>query len=65
MSSTNDVNRIQGIMTSPHFVPTITVVNTVPINPMAGNDIKLPIFNGNGMEDPEQHWFLCDAIWTI
>ena len=28
-------------------------------------DIKLPIFNGNGMEDREQHWFLCDAIRTV
>ena len=29
---------------------------------MVGNDIKLPIFNGNGLEDPEQHWFLCEAV---
>ena len=52
MSSTNDVNRIQGIMTSPHFVPIVPTVNIVPINPMVGTDIKLPIFNGNGLEDP-------------
>ena len=32
---------------------------------MAGNDIKLPIFNGNGLEDPEQHWFLCESVWTM
>ena len=26
--------------------------------------MKLPIFNGNGTDDPEQYWFLCEAIWT-
>ena len=64
-SSNNAVNRGQGSPTSPHFVPTIPTVNTVPINPMAGTDIDLPIFNGNGLEDPKQHWFLCDVVWTV
>ena len=32
---------------------------------MAGNDIKLSIFNGNGLEDPEQHWFQCESIWIM
>ena len=32
---------------------------------MAEANIKLPIFNGNGLEDLEQHWFLCEAIWTV
>ena len=27
--------------------------------------MKLPIFKGTGAEDPEQHWFLCEAMWTI
>ena len=27
--------------------------------------MKLPTFKGIGEEDPEQHWFLCEAIWTI
>ena len=30
-----------------------------------GDDMKLPIFKGTGEEDPEQHWFLCEAMWTI
>ena len=34
-------------------------------NSMAGADIQLPIFNGNGTEDPKQHWFLCEAIWMV
>ena len=26
--------------------------------------MKLPIFHGNGTDDPEQYWLLCEAIWT-
>ena len=65
MSSTNAVNSGQGSLTSPHFVPTVPAFNTVLINPMDGIDIKLPIFNGNGLEDLEQHWLLCNNVWTI
>ena len=28
------------------------------------DDIKLPVFKGTGLEDPEQFWFLCEAVWT-
>ena len=28
------------------------------------DDIKLPIFKGTGSEDPEQFWFLCEAVWN-
>ena len=28
------------------------------------DDIKLPVFEGTGLEDPEQFWFLCEAVWT-
>ena len=34
-------------------------------NPMAATDVWLPTFNGNGMEDPEQHWFLYEAVWMV
>ena len=27
--------------------------------------MKLPTFKGTGAEDPKQHWFLCEAMWTI
>ena len=27
--------------------------------------MKQPIFKGTGAEDPKQHWFLCEAMWTI
>ena len=44
-------------------------LNFVPKNPdansMATMDVRLPTFNGNGMEDLEQHWFLCEAIWMV
>ena len=32
---------------------------------MAGDDEKLPLFHGNMTEDPEQHWFLCEAVQVV
>ena len=32
---------------------------------MAGGEMKLPVFYGNGSEDPQQHWFLCEAVWRV
>ena len=32
---------------------------------MEGGDTKLPLFHGNGTDDPEQYQFLCEAVWTI
>jgi hypothetical protein len=29
------------------------------------DDMRLPIFRGDGSEDPDQHWFLCEAVWNI
>ena len=29
------------------------------------DDMKLPIFKGIRLQDPEQHWFLCEAIWHV
>ena len=29
------------------------------------NEMRLPIFRGDGSEDPDQHWFLCEAIQSI
>ena len=44
-------------------------LNPVPeypnANSMAVTDVRLPTFNGNGMEDPKQHWFLYEAIWMV
>ena len=34
-------------------------------NPMAAIEVRLPTFNGNGMKYPEQHWFLCEAVWMV
>ena len=36
-----------------------------PLRNRMVDDTKLPTFKGTGGEDPEQHWFLCEAIWTI
>ena len=29
------------------------------------NDMRLPIFRGDGSEDLDQYWFLCEAVWNI
>ena len=59
-SNTNVVNSEQESLTSQKLYLSVIVANI-----MAGNDIKFPIFNGNGLEDPEEHCFLCEAIWTV
>ena len=59
-SNNNSGNNRQGTPTSQTFNPTVARTNI-----MVENDIKLPIFNGNGLEDPKQHWFLCEAMWTV
>ena len=30
-----------------------------------GDDMKLPIFKGSSLEDPKQHWFLCEVVWSV
>ena len=30
-----------------------------------GDDMKLPVFKGIGLEDHEQHWFLCNVVWSV
>jgi hypothetical protein len=29
------------------------------------DEMRLPIFRGDGSEDPDQHWFMCEAVWNI
>ena len=59
-SNTNTANSGQRSSGSQPFFPNVPGVNI-----MAGNNIKLPIFNGNGLEDPEKHSFLCESIWSV
>jgi hypothetical protein len=28
-------------------------------------EMRLATFRGDGSEDPDQNWFLCEAIWSI
>ena len=32
---------------------------------MVGNDKNLPLFHGNGTNDPKQYWFLCESVWRV
>jgi hypothetical protein len=29
------------------------------------DEMRLPIFRGDGSEDPDQHWFLYKVVWSI
>jgi hypothetical protein len=29
------------------------------------NEMRLPIFRGDGSKDPNHQWFLCEAVWNI
>jgi hypothetical protein len=29
------------------------------------DEMRLPIFRGDGSKDPDQHWFLCEVVWNI
>jgi hypothetical protein len=29
------------------------------------DEMRLPTFRGDGFEDPHQHWFLCEDMWSI
>jgi hypothetical protein len=29
------------------------------------DEMRLPIFRGDIYEDPDQHWFLCEVVWSI
>jgi hypothetical protein len=28
------------------------------------DEMRLPIFIEDGYEDPKQHWFLCEDVWS-
>ena len=32
---------------------------------MAGDDTKLPLFHGNGTDDPKLYFFICETVWTF
>jgi hypothetical protein len=29
------------------------------------DEMRLPTFRGDGSEDPDQHRFLCEVVWSI
>ena len=32
---------------------------------MAGDEMKLPLFQGNGTKDIKEYWFLCKLVWIV
>ena len=59
-SNNNSGNSGHGSPASQNLCPRAQGVNI-----MDGNDIKLLIFNGNGLENQEKIWFLCEVVWTM
>ena len=29
------------------------------------DEMRLPMFRADGSKYPDQHWFLCEAVWNI
>jgi hypothetical protein len=29
------------------------------------DEMRLPTFRGDGSKYPDQHWFLCEVVWSI
>jgi hypothetical protein len=49
-----------------------SIVNSSPPHIQSGtlgrsmvDEMRLPIFRGDGFEDPDQHRFLCEVVWNI
>jgi hypothetical protein len=42
-----------------------TSTQTGNLGSSMADEMRLPIFRGDGSEDPDQHWFLCEAVWNI
>ena len=32
---------------------------------MVGDDTKLPLFHGNGTDDPKKYYFLGEVVWNV
>ena len=45
--------------------PLKSFIDNLDANSMAGVDIRLPTFNGNGAEDPKKCWFLGEVVWMV
>ena len=48
-----------------HPSPSSTQQNPPLHRKRMGDDIKLPVFRGTGAKDPDQHFFLCEVVWSI
>ena len=57
---------ISSNQTPPSGQKTPTSQQTKPPHKNAmADDIKIPIFRGTGLEDPDQHGFLCEVVWNV
>jgi hypothetical protein len=49
------------------LTPNSQIGGVSSISSMENQDstLRLPVFNGMGRDDAEQHWFTCEAIWSM
>jgi hypothetical protein len=61
-SSQNSQNHqsLQSTVTS-----SLTSTQTRTLFSFMVDEMRLPIFRGDGSEDPDNHWFLCEVVWNI
>jgi hypothetical protein len=66
-TSSNQSNQSSQINQSTQSIVTRILVQTQLRNQGKSmeDEMRLPIFIGDGSEDPDQHWFLCEAVWSI
>ena len=51
---------------TPEGIPPLNPLQENPdANSIAGEDIQLPTFNGNGAEDPKHYWVICEVVWMV
>ena len=43
----------------------VVVLSKMATNRRDDATLKLSVFQETGRDDAEQHWFTCEAIWTI
>jgi hypothetical protein len=47
------------------FTSSSTHTQSSTLGRSMADEMRLLIFRGDGSEDPDQNWFLCEAVWSI
>ena len=55
----------QGFLACQHNGNSSGLTNTRRKPRRVGDNVKFPLFQGNGAKDPGQYWFLIEALWIV